>query len=153
MTQSCKLHPFSEQVIEFCITGETHSETIMGVATTKSATAKYIRFRLTFVGSGHSSSSSVITAGPRGSSNGITLIKDWTTSNQPSSVNHKTEVTLRINTAILKCSKYIHKRKLKNLQNYPVSLKTPQKTPPQQKNQNYKPQRKHRTSLLFTSMS
>lgn len=55
-----------------------------------------VLFQLTFVGSGHSSSSSVMTAGPSGSSSGITLIKDWTTSSQPSSVNHKTEVTFRI---------------------------------------------------------
>lgn len=37
------------------------------------------------MGNGHSSSNKVITAGPNGSSNGITLIKDWTTSNHPSS--------------------------------------------------------------------
>lgn len=37
------------------------------------------------MGNGHSSSNNVITAGPSGSSNGITLIKDWTTSNHPSS--------------------------------------------------------------------
>lgn len=40
---------------------------------------------LTLVGKGHSSSKRVITAGPSGSSRGITLIKDCTTSNQPSS--------------------------------------------------------------------
>lgn len=40
---------------------------------------------LTLVGRGHSSNSRVITAGPSGSSNGITRIRDWTTSSQPSS--------------------------------------------------------------------
>lgn len=39
----------------------------------------------TFVGSGHSSSKSVITAGPRGSSRGIDTTKDSTTCSQPSS--------------------------------------------------------------------
>lgn len=39
----------------------------------------------TLVGRGHSSNSRVITAGPSGSSNGITRIRDWTTSSQPSS--------------------------------------------------------------------
>lgn len=36
----------------------------------------------TFVGSGHSSSNSVITAGPRGSSRGIDTTKDSTTCSQ-----------------------------------------------------------------------
>lgn len=43
------------------------------------------KYKLTLVGSGHSSNNNVITAGPSGSSNGMTLIKDWTTSNHPSS--------------------------------------------------------------------
>lgn len=37
------------------------------------------------MGKGHSSNSKVMTAGPSGSSNGITRIRDWTTSSQPSS--------------------------------------------------------------------
>lgn len=40
---------------------------------------------LTLVGRGHSSRSSVITAGPSGSSSGITRMSDCTTSSQPSS--------------------------------------------------------------------
>ena len=40
---------------------------------------------LTLVGRGHSSKRRVITAGPSGSSSGITRIRDWTTSSQPSS--------------------------------------------------------------------
>lgn len=39
----------------------------------------------TFVGRGHSSSKSVITAGPRGSSRGMDTTKDSTTCSQPSS--------------------------------------------------------------------
>jgi len=41
----------------------------------------------TFVGSGHSSSSNVITAGPRGSDMGIAVMSAFATSNQPVSVS------------------------------------------------------------------
>lgn len=48
----------------------------------------------TLVGRGHSSSKRVMTAGPSGSSRGITRINDWTTSSQPSSK------TMEINLAV-----------------------------------------------------
>lgn len=47
--------------------------------------AQVQREPLTLVGRGHSSKSRVITAGPSGSSSGITRMRDCTTSNQPSS--------------------------------------------------------------------
>lgn len=57
------------------------------------------------MGNGHSSSNNVITAGPNGSSNGITLIKDWTTSNHPSSKSKSRR--LYDGATILKMWKYI----------------------------------------------
>lgn len=57
------------------------------------------------MGNGHSSSNNVITAGPSGSSNGITLIKDWTTSNHPSSKSKSTRLYDKV--TIFKMWKYI----------------------------------------------
>lgn len=56
------------------------------------------------MGNGHSSNNNVITAGPKGSSNGITLIKDWTTSNHPSS---KSKSRRLYDEPFLKMWKYI----------------------------------------------
>lgn len=55
---------------------------------------------LTLVGSGHSSSSNVMTAGPNGSSRGITLISDCTTSSQPSSVSKTKPNSVHVNEMI-----------------------------------------------------
>lgn len=68
--------------------------------------AQVQREPLTLVGRGHSSKSRVITAGPSGSSSGITRMRDCTTSNQPSS--EENQVLLRY--LMVPSSKYMDTR-------------------------------------------
>lgn len=82
------------------------------------------------MGRGHSSNRRVITAGPSGSSNGITRISDWTTSSQPSSTRGKKvgcdiHVTVHINPMTHKCNGKtlpLH-RKQQHLTTYTVLLR------------------------------
>lgn len=68
------------------------------------------KYQLTLVGKGHSSSNNVMTAGPNGSSSGITLINDCTTSNQPSSESKSRR--LYVGATIFEMWKYILQHKM-----------------------------------------